>query len=301
MNDLPHGTPTPVVVVDEPGVYTIDPGAYHADPVADGSLSSTEARRLLDCPARYRWARDHAEVHTESFDFGKAAHRLVLGAGDELALIEADDWRTKAAKETRDAARAAGVIPVLRRDMPTIVDMATALRLHPIAARLLDPASGMPEQGLFWRDDIHPDVWRRALVDFLPVPHGRRLVVPDYKTARSADAADFGRAAASFGYADQAAWYLDGIRALLDDDQAAFVFVVQERDAPYLVNVIELDAIAMTIGRERNRRAIDVFRRCRAVDEWPGYGPDVETASLPRWFEMRHDDELVAASQTGSF
>ena len=64
-----------------------------------------------------------------------------------------------------------------------------------------------------WQDES--GVWCRALVDWLPdVAPGGRLIVADYKTAASADPDTWARAAASYGYHQQDAWYLAGVEAL---------------------------------------------------------------------------------------
>jgi hypothetical protein len=124
-----------------------------------------------------------------------------------------------------------------------------------------------------------------------PAP-GRRDVILDYKTARSADPATFGRTVAEYGFHQQQAWYLDAARAngLVGDD-AVFLFVVQEKTPPFLVSVIELDAVAARIGRERNARARAVYAECTQTGSWPGYAADVAVASLPRWAEIQHEED----------
>lgn len=282
-------------LVTEPGIYTMSDAAYHADPVPDGSLSNTEARRLLDCPAKYRWFKDHQE-HKQTFEFGHAAHRAVLGVGAEIVVCDFDDWRSKDARTARDEARAAGRSPVLTHEWQTVQLMVDALTAHPIANRLLTADGGRSEQSMFWQDTdpfTGRTVWLRGRLDRLPaIPTtSGRLIVCDYKTVGSADAASLSRSAANYGYHQQAAWYLDGIRALLGVDDPAFVFVVQEKDPPYLVNVIELDTIALDIGRARNRMAIERWITCTDNDEWPGYSTDVELVSLPRWAEIAFEQE----------
>lgn len=282
---------TTPIVVTEPGIYDMPDSVYHRDPVPDGSLSCSEAGKLLDLPARYHHAKlVGGEEYKDTFDFGKAAHRLVLGAGASVEVIDADDWRTKAAKEARDAARADGHTPMLAKDWAVVEAMAAQLRSHKLAMALLDPTRGAPERSLFWLDH---DVWRRARLDWLPdIPDTGRLIVPDYKTtATAADHRSFGKAAASFGYHRQASWYLDAVGEVLDVHDAAFVFIVQERTAPYLVNVIELAPSAMAIGAEQNRRALDLYRECRERGEWPAFGPGVEMAQLPRWAEIQHEED----------
>lgn len=265
--------------------------AYHRDPVPGWSLSASGVKDLLPpdgCPARYRYNRDHGRPDTDAFDFGRAAHRQVLGAGEEIVVVDADSWRTKAAQETRDEARAAGKSPVLARDAEVIEAMATALRAHPVAAALLDPAAGIPETTLVWHDDA-TGVNCRARLDFMRhhTP-GRRLVIPDYKTGQHADPDAWSRSAWNYGYATQADHYLDGIRQLTGAPDPAFVFIVQERRPPFIVSCFELDHTAMQIGAARNRWARNLFRHCLATDTWPGYVPDHEPylLPLPRWVEI---------------
>ena len=54
----------------------VDETTYHAD---RGSLSSTGARKLLECPARFRHEQLSPPPAKGVFDFGKLAHKLVLG------------------------------------------------------------------------------------------------------------------------------------------------------------------------------------------------------------------------------
>jgi len=50
-----------------------------------------------------------------------------------------------------------------------------------------------------------------------------------------------------------------------------------------LVNVIELIPDAVRIGRNRNSRAIDVYRACTETGDWPGYGDGLTEITLPAW------------------
>src|SRR5438270_12221695 len=100
--------------VTAPGVYDLPEYVYHADPVPGGSLSQSGAKKLLaTCPARFRYERDHPPAPTDAMELGTAAHKLVLGIGPDLVEVEAKDWRTKAAQEAAEVARARGAVPVL--------------------------------------------------------------------------------------------------------------------------------------------------------------------------------------------
>jgi hypothetical protein len=272
------------------GIYDMDEAAYHADPVPGGSLSSSGARKLLppSCPALYRWERDHP-VFKDVFDFGSAAHKLILGAGPKIEIVDKDSWRTNEAKDAAKAARAAGHIPLLIADSDQVLAMASALRQHPVASVLFDPErGGSAEQSLFWPHS--GGAWLRARLDWLPLWGGPgRMIIPDYKTTASADPGQLAKAVANFGYHCQASFYLDGVKALGLADDPAFIFVCQEKTAPYLVTVIELDDTALRIGRELNARAIEIFRDCTEADVWPGYSSEIELISLPAWARMRED------------
>lgn len=276
-------------MITEPGVYDLPAEDYHADPVEGGSLSSTGARRLLPpyCPAIFRWEKDHP-VFKDDFDFGHAAHQMILGAGPEIEVFTATSWSKKADQQAKKAAREEGRIPLLEKDHEVVREMAEVLRAHPIASALIDPEHGKPEQTLVWRDE-RTGVWRRALVDWLPNrPETGRLIVTDYKTTHSAHPEKIQKSAYDYGYHQQADWYLDGVRALDLGPDPAFVFVFQEKTAPYLVTVVQLDAVAMRLGREKNREAIDLYRRCVAADRWPGYSDEVELIPLPAWVENNY-------------
>src|SRR4051794_7548534 len=112
-------------VITEPGVYDIDDVTYHADPVPDGSLSSSGARKLLppSCPAIFKYERDNPPASTKTFDLGHAAHKLCLGVGPDVVEVEADSWRTNAAKDRGEEIRAAGGVPLLTAEYQQVQDM----------------------------------------------------------------------------------------------------------------------------------------------------------------------------------
>jgi hypothetical protein len=221
----------------EPGIYADIPEAdYHAD---RETLSHSGAKLILRSPAHYRWRLDHPE-HKDAFDFGTAAHALVLGVGVPIVPIEADSWRTKRAQELRDEARSNGHVPLLEADYGRVQAMADVLSSHDLAT--------------------------------------------DYKTAASSEPNAFVRAAAKFGYHSQHAWYLDLARDL-GHPAEAFAFIVQEKEPPYVVTVVELPPELVDAGRARNRRALERFRDCTESGLWPGYVADYTFAqpAAPRW------------------
>jgi hypothetical protein len=276
-------------VVDQPGVYRDLPeDVYHGDPVPGGSLSNSGAKKLLapSCPAIYRYEADHGAGHKDVFDFGHAAHLEMLGIGAPLAVVDAKDWRTNAAKEAKAAAYAAGETPILIEDYQTVKAMGRALRADPMCAALLDPDHGVAEQSLFWIDDEY-GVWRRCRIDWISQRAGRRAYVIDYKSAASIHPDAISKAVHNYGYHQQHPYYMDGVEAVLDIGSPAFLFLFQMKTPPYLCSVVQLDPPAVRLGRERNARALQVFRDCQESGFWPGYSTNVTEISLPRYAEAQ--------------
>lgn len=254
--------------------------AYHRGP----ELSSTGAKTLLECPARFDWQRKHGTGHSDAFDFGTAAHTLILGAGQRLTRVHRDSWRTNAAKAEQTAAWRAGRVPLLVDDYRRALNVAKAVKRHPIAGPLLTGA-GESEVSLFWTDD-ETGVDCRARVDRHTTTRAGRDLVIDLKTttAGGANPGTFPRTAHNFGYHIQGAFYLAGAVATgLVGPDAAYLFVVVEKEPPHPVTVFELDQDALALGHTLTRKALDLFRECSLTGVWPTYSTGIELLSLPAY------------------
>jgi PDDEXK-like domain of unknown function (DUF3799) len=282
------------MTIDRPGIYTIPAADYHADPCPEPSLSSSIAKMLCLSSALHA-QHEHprlnpAAVHedAEHFDIGVAAHAALLENGaDNIEIVYAPDWRTKAAREQRDAARAAGKTPLLESAIANLIDMVASLRVQ--LKRHTDGGAAMfkdgeAEQTLIWIED--GDVWCRARVDWIRTDP---YAIDDYKTtSASANPDTWARTMFSAGHDLQAAWYLRGLRAITGerlDDPAAFRFAVQETFAPYAASVIALNPDAMMLAEKKCEYAIDKWREARATNDWRGYPRRTAYATLPTWHE----------------
>lgn len=278
--------------ITEPGVYEDVPDeVYHADPVKGGSLSSTGARRLLppSCPAKFRWEQDHPRDNKPEFNLGHAAHQLVLGVGPELVVVEAENWRTKKAQNTRDEALAEGAVPLLPFEMEQVEAMAAALRAHPVASKLLRPGTGKTELTLVWRD-VQTGVMRRARLDKLTKDRRGRVLIVDYKTAASSEPGKFEKAIHEHGYHQQLDFYKDGVLELGLGTEVVPLLVAQEKTPPYVVTVVQPTESAMFWGGVLNRTAVDLFAQCQRTGVWPGYSDEIVLAALPGWAERAYED-----------
>lgn len=264
-------------IIDSPGIYKLDHDAYHGDPVDGGSLSCSGAKILLPpgCPAKFRWFRDHPEERQTKpvFEFGQGAHTILLGIGPELVEVPGD-WRTKTAQTMLHEARSEGAVPLHTQDFQRIYGMVDALRDHPKLGRLFDHLreTGRTEQSIFWHDH-KTKVMRRARADAMTEPSNGRVIIIDYKTARSAYPSDFARATYNLAYEMSAAWYSEGVRAVLGVD-TEFLFVAQEKEKPYLITTAYLDPEFMSRGQKLVRKAVDLYAECVRNNRWPGYTDD---------------------------
>ncbi|MEV4424004.1 PD-(D/E)XK nuclease-like domain-containing protein [Streptomyces sp. NPDC049602] len=269
----------------EPGLYDIPAELYHQDPVPGGSLSSTGIRRLTDCPARFKYFLDNPEPYKPAYEFGTAAHTVILGDGPELIVVDADRWDTKEVKAKVAEIRAAGGVPLKREAKQRIDDMAEVLSSHPEAADLLTPGAGVAEQSAFWPDPR--GVWRRTRFDWLR-PDG----IADYKTTTSVHPDAIEKTVEKWAYHQQDPWYREtAIELGLIPPDGFFRFIFQEKTEPYLVQVVELDFPARVIGSELNTRAIHTYLMCQAAGEWPAYSDTTTYISLPAWAERKYIEE----------
>ncbi|MGW7617347.1 PD-(D/E)XK nuclease-like domain-containing protein [Streptomyces antimycoticus] len=264
---------------------------YHSDKT---SLSSSGARKLLppSCPAKFRYEQDHPQPASKTFDYGNAAHKLVLGNGPDLEVVPGARWDTSKAKGHLAEIRERGGIPLKEHEMQMVKDMAAAIRRHPLGAALLDPAYGAPEQSGFWIDEAS-GIRCRVRFDWLPSHQGGRLIIPDYKTTTDASNRAMEKDIEKYGYNQQADWYENGARALgLGDQNAELLLIAQEKKPPYLVNVIGITLGSRVIAGAKNRHAIETFAECASTGHWPGYADDEPNyLELPGYAEAR-DKEL---------
>lgn len=280
--------------ITEPGVYDLTDDEYHADPVVGGSLSSSGARTILNrSPAEFRYGERIDKGH---FDFGHAVHADLLGVGARVVVIEADDWRTKKAQQERKDIRAAGGVPILRTEEPTVKAMVAEVRRHPVAGPLF-ARPGRAEVSLVSPPDPATGVTCRARIDWFPdVEPGERRIIVDYKSTKDSHPAAFARAVWEYGYNMQGPWYGDVLSWLGMDNGIPpyFVLVVQSKEKPYLVTYGWPSARSIEWGRVRNRKARAIYAACVASGEWPGYGNEPQEWDIPDWLDRQYTNDYDA-------
>lgn len=229
---------------------------YHADPF---SISSSQAKTLLhDGPAVLKNPKPFG--NQDALDIGSVVHALVLGVG-EYEVIDFPDYRTKAAKEAREAVRASGGTPVIPRDLEKAGAMRDAVYAHPVAAEIL--TEGRPEVSL-WATDPATGILMRGRIDWL-----RGGCNHDLKTSAGLPWAEvFMGTVMRYHYGLQAAWYMKLLWLNGVDPRPPRWIVVTKRD-PYEVEVLQPAPDLIDYSMTEVDRALALYAQCLETDEWP--------------------------------
>lgn len=259
----------------EPGLYRgVPEDVYHAD---RASISSSQARRLLEVtPRRWKWERDHPRASSAAMEWGTALHTEVLGVGQKGVNTGYEKWDTKDAKAEVARIRAEGDIPLKPKEFDAVHTAAENLRTHPRAAQLL--ASGEPELSA-WARDPDTGVMLRARFDWMHWTGPDTAVICDVKKSNEPGPDEFRWSVDSYRYYQQQPWY-QRVAALLGI-RTAFVFLAVCSDPPYESYVVELPERAVELGARENARALAIYAKCLADDEWPTHDPRIHEIDLP--------------------
>lgn len=263
----------------KPGIVQGLPNAdYHG---ASDWLGSTSIKTLaMRTPAHYKWESEN-RIYKDAYTFGSAVHSLALEGDTSLfEIVDAANWMTKAAKEAKAEALAAGKYPMLPKEYADVVACRDSIMAHPLASKAL--TGHIAEQSVFHIGDdgvqvkVRPDAYKPGLI-------------VDLKTTVSADPNEFARTAYSLGYFISAAMYVDTWKAVTGED-VGFLFLLVEKTAPFLVSVVELDKEALDYGRSMVERGKRIWQECQASGEWPGY-PNA-TIALPKYAQYQLEEIL---------
>lgn len=290
------------------GIYQIDGEAYHADPAPAPSLSSTAAKVMLSQSPLHAWTQsrrlnpDWQPNDRKTFDIGRAAHRVILGAGGGYIAIPDEILASNGAASTKEAkafiadARASGLTPLKADEVAQIAAMQAVAeeRLRAMGITF-DPA--MSEQVALAEID---GVWCRAMVDNAPLDERQPLW--DFKTCENASPDACERAILNYGYDVQAAHYLETWKAATGQNRL-FRFVFQEKSAPHEICIIELGPESLMMASKRIARARQMWGMCLRYGCWPGYPAGVHRVELPEWYHAkwleRESEEFDHKQRTG--
>lgn len=286
-----------ITTISETGLYDgIPDEVYHADPCSVPSLSSSIAKLLVTRSPRHAFLKHprlnkakalEVEPTNRKRDIGSVSHKLVLGAGKMVRGLNFGDYKSADARKARDAAKAAGLVPILADDFEKAEAIASVVRGE-LQGTELDGIfdDGEPEVTIVWQDI--GGIWCRSRVDFLPsaVRQGGHVIVPDLKTSSgSAHPEDWQRAGFDIGANIQAAFYERGLKAVIPTIRTVeFRFVVIEQEEPYAASVVGMGGQAMEEARGLVELAMQIWASCTKSGSWPGYSKETTFLDPPVYY-----------------
>jgi exodeoxyribonuclease VIII len=251
---------------------------YHA---MGDIVSNSYLGRLDKCPANAKIPMPD----TPTLIFGRAFHSIVLDGLESFhknfAVLPDTDRRTKEGKAAYalfcEESGDKDIISVA--DYEILAEMFSAIAVHPIASKLM--LEGRSEMSVFWTD-----LETGLPCKFRPdrIPDGEHGVILDLKSVRDADVHAFTRAVVNYGYAREAAFYIDGFNAVSSAKVDAFIFICVEKEKPYRTEVYVLDELFVEDGRREYRRLMQVEAECRKNQFWPNFQySEIMPIFMPGW------------------
>ena len=270
--------------------------AYHADPAPAPSLSAGLAATLVQRTPLHAWTESgrlnpahQSEPASGEQDEGTALHALLLEQHDLVVPVEAADWRTKAAQESRAAIRAEGKVPILAARWDALRACADAFRANIARHQIGDftQRPGRAEVTMLWQDEAEDGaIWCRSRTDWLCDDGSDAMI--DLKTlGGTADPDAWARQ--NKDAALRAAHYLRGARAL-GIRRPRYLFCLLERNPPYALAVCELSPALLTIGEEQHQVARNLWAACLKDGEWPAFPPFLATVEASSGALYAHED-----------
>jgi len=287
-----------------PSDFTLSADDYHSDPCPAPSLSSSIAKILINQSPKHAWYAhprlnpSYKPVEDSRFDIGSVAHMMLLEKrSDRVTIVNADDWRTKAAKEAREEAWSNGRIPILARHFDKVSEMTDQARVYVQTTELAGIfENGHAEVSMRWQEG---NAWCRSRLDLLSETFN---VILDYKTTENAEQEAFIRQIGRMDYDLQAEFYVRGANAQeAGYKEPVFVFLAQEISAPYSCSLVSLANSYRAVGQKKVERALAVWKNCVATNRWPAYSAAIAYAEPRPWdMEILEESEATESEETDS-
>lgn len=279
---------------------------YKDDPCATPSLNASIAKVLCKQSPLHAWnehpkfgnvvnadddEEDGAEKKkdTDATRYGSVIHKLLLGKGCDIEVVDVDAYRTTAAKAQRDEAIRAGRVPIKIRKYDDLCAAAEAIKGNLALEGIdLDDDGGESEVAVeFHEQGEHGEIVCRVRMDR---GNFKRGIIRELKSIRSADDDTCSKHVAQFGYDIQLITNTRAMAAMRPElEQIDMLFAFFEITPPYAVNVKRPSPVMHETGRIQWEGALLVWERCLRTNRWPAYGGRISELDPPKW----HVDKVL--------
>ena len=274
-------------------VIDVPAAQYHADevgyegPALSASIASTLIRKSpFHAYLAHPKLGGQRDEPSDEMRRGTVIHALLLGTAGEYAIIDAENFRTKAAQEQRDAAFVAGQTPILRRELDSYRLVAETIRVQ-LRDRHGIELTGESERVYLWTEPTKFGPVRcRGRLDHVLFAEDAAAII-DVKTCRSAHPQSCERHVTDYGYDIQRAAYLSAVEKRRPDlaGRIEYLWVFAEELPGYNValTVAEASGEVRELGERRWARACETWWKCLNEGGWPGYAEGRVRLEAPPW------------------
>ena len=272
------------MMISVPGVYSMSDIAYHSDPCPAPSLSASIAtiinqQSLLHAFMQHPKLGKKESKDSDVFSFGRAAHALLLEADSQKVVpLPYSDFRTSKARQMRDECVHAGDIPLCLSDYEKVSEMIKVAKGFIESSEL----SGLFENGKTEQTFVgFSDCWVRGRCDY--ITNNRKLIL-DYKTVgRTANPSVFMQSVFNYGYDIQAAMYLHLNKITGHTGECDFVWLIQEKEAPYACSFIGASQSVLDIGQKKFEFAKTKWVNALSSNSFAGYSNNITWPEASSW------------------
>lgn len=285
------------------GLQKMEDAAYHSLPFCSKHALDVLAEYS---PAHLWWQRKNPRTPTEAMRFGSAFHTYMLEPDQftERHPIAAQcSAILKSGKNagnhcSNDATYMDGKVgycgthktpaatplqgAISREDYEAIEKMAAAIHAQPSAALVMQKADAEDDEEVAVITEREVDGHRFLCKGKLDLWRPRSLnAIADIKTTTNASPDAFQKEIENHGYHRQAAFYFDLAEAI-GTPVELFIIIAIEKAAPYgcACYTLSRGSATVEIGRDENRRLIDLYARCDRQRYWPSYPEAFNEISL---------------------
>ena len=248
----------------------------YAEYRAHQALGSTDLKNILRSPAHFRHARLN-QKSSKALDFGRAVHSYLLERDTffNVFAVEPEGLLNKAKNpwkaewdKFKAMCKEENKTVLAQEDWHAVKGIAHSIKTHKWASKIM-------ERSRFEVSAFNDKLKARA--DILS-----DAFIFDLKTCL--DIREFLRDIQKHQYYMQGADYHDVFQSA-DGRYRKFGWIACEKEAPFCIKVFVANEDMIEMGRREYKAALEIYERCVANNEWPGYEDGIEELELKPFFK----------------
>lgn len=226
-------------------------------------------------------------THTREREIGTVTHKLLLGSHTSYLEINADDYRTKIAQESRAHCERTGVTPILSCDLEKCVRAANAMR-EQLKEEFGIEFDGQSEVELYWSEHIPSkgggsnDLECKAKLDHI---RADGVTILDVKTGENANPRTLVRRILDQGYHVQAACYSRALAKNFPETsgKTTFIDLFIETSGLVLCTPVAISGALYELGERQWLLACQEWHQAQQSGYYRGYTDRVLYPECPPW------------------